>query len=84
MVDYTIILTRKYAGNEWVLNGDDYTGLIWLSDTSKPTKEELDALWELVQQEIIVEKTAKATERQEILDRLGITTDEAKLLIEVI
>ena len=81
MTDYAIVLTRRYAGNEWTLNGDEYSGLIWLSDTPKPTKEKLDSLWAEVQQEIADEKTAKAAARQAILDKLGLTADEAATLL---
>ena len=51
MIDYTLILTSKYAGSEWSMSGDAYSGLNWLSDTPKPTQEELDALWPQVQYE---------------------------------
>ena len=50
-VDYTAVLTAKYRGSQWVLNGDTYDGLEWLSDTPKPTQAELDALWPQVQYE---------------------------------
>jgi len=43
--DYVKILGQKYVGQEWALNGDNYDGLIWLSDTPKPTQAELDAYW---------------------------------------
>lgn len=39
------ILTAKYAGAQWVLNGDDYSGLQWLDESPKPTKAALEALW---------------------------------------
>jgi hypothetical protein len=45
MIDYTLILTTNYVGSSWTLNGDSYEGLTWLSDTPKPTQEELGALW---------------------------------------
>lgn len=32
-------------GEEWTLDGDDYFGLTWLSDTKKPTEAELVAAW---------------------------------------
>lgn len=48
MIDYTLILTTKYKGSYWSLNGDSYEGLNWLSDTPKPSKEELDFQWEEV------------------------------------
>jgi len=50
-MDIPTILSSKYAGSEWTLNGDDYTGLTWLSDTPKPTKKALEALWAEVQYE---------------------------------
>ena len=81
MIDYATILTRRYAGNQWTLNGDDYTGLIWLSNTAKPTKAKLDGLWAEVQQEIADEQTAKIAARQTVLDKLGLTADEAAALL---
>ena len=81
MTDYAIVLTRRYAGNEWTLNGDDYTGLTWLSDSPKPTKAKVDSLWAEVQQEIADEKTAQQIARQAVLDRLGLTEQEAQLLL---
>lgn len=81
MIDYPAILTRHYAGTEWTLNGDEYTGLTWLSDTEKPTQEELDALWEPTLAMIEQEKADKTAARQALLDRLGITEDEARMLL---
>ena len=55
VIDYGAILTRRYSGNEWILDGDDYKGLNWLSDTPKPTKAALDKLWPEVEAEIAKE-----------------------------
>ena len=52
MIDYTLILTRRYAGKQWLLDGDDYEGLTWLDSSKKPSKAELDALWSEVQAEV--------------------------------
>ena len=49
MIDYAAVLTANYAGSEWTLNGDDYSGLDWLDSTPKPTQAELDAQWPTVQ-----------------------------------
>jgi len=49
MNDYAAVLTANYPTAEWTLNGDTYDGLTWLSDTPKPTQEELDAAWPQVQ-----------------------------------
>ena len=51
MIDYTAILATNYAGQQWTLNGDTYDGLVWLSDTPKPTQAELDAQWPQVDYE---------------------------------
>lgn len=51
MIDYAAILARHYAQHEWTLNGDDYEGLVWLSDAAKPSRAQLDALWDEVQTE---------------------------------
>ena len=42
MNKYTLILSRKYKDSYCILNGDDYEGLVWLADTPKPTKKQLD------------------------------------------
>lgn len=44
-MDIAQILSRKYPGAQWVLNGDDYSGLEWLDESPKPTEAELEALW---------------------------------------
>jgi hypothetical protein len=81
MIDYALILARRYEGKEWTLNGDEYTSLTWLSEGEKPTKATLDGLWASVQQEIADEAAAKASAREALLTRLGITADEAQLLL---
>lgn len=81
-MDYSQILAKKYAASEWTLNGDDYAGLIWLSDTPKPKKVELDALWPEVEAEIAAEEQAKIdakTSAIEKLQALGLTVDEVKV-----
>jgi len=81
-MDIANILTRRYAGAEWTLNGDDYTGLTWLSDTPKPTKETLEGLWADVQAEIAAEAQAKLDAKASAvakLQALGLTVDEVSV-----
>jgi len=35
------VLEYVRPGEEWILDGDDYAGLTWLSDTPKPTEQEV-------------------------------------------
>lgn len=81
MIDYSAILTRRYAGQEWTLVGNEYTGLTWMSDTTKPSKETLDGLWASVQQNIADEATAKVDARQAVIAKLGLTADEVTALL---
>jgi predicted phosphoribosyltransferase len=62
-MNISLILSRKFAGAEWTLNGDEYSGLTWLSDSAKPTQKQLEALWPEVKAEIAREQVEKA--RQE-------------------
>ena len=81
-MDIPQILTSKYAGSEWTLSGDDYKGLTWLSDTEKPTEEELADLWEEVQADIAAEAQAKLDAKASAiakLQALGLTVDEVQV-----
>jgi len=81
-MDIATILTRKYAGKEWNLDGDDYTGLTWLSDSKKPTKKALEALWPEVEAEIAAEAQAKIDAKASAiakLEALGLTVDEVQV-----
>jgi len=80
-MDIAIILSKRYEGSEWTLNGDDYTGLTWLSDTTKPTKKSLEALWPDVQAEIVAEAQARVDAKASAiakLEALGLTVDEVQ------
>ena len=82
-MDIAIILERKFQGQEWSLLGNEYENLIWLSNTTKPTKQEIEALWAEVQDEIETEKEAviaKKASAQAKLQALGLTTDDLKAL----
>lgn len=81
-MDIVTILTRKYPGTEWTLDGDNYTGLTWLSDTPKPTKKALEAHWPDVQAEIAAEAQAKLDAKASAvakLQALGLTVEEVSV-----
>jgi len=80
-MDYTEILSRRYKGKQWHLVGNDYDGLTWLDESTKPTKTKLDSLWSEVATEIANEAAAKVAARQAVLDKLGLTADEAAALL---
>lgn len=78
-MNYSEILVRKYPGAQWVLRGDK---LEWLSDTPKPTKAELEALWPEVEAEIAAEAQAKIDAKASAvakLQALGLTVEEVQV-----
>lgn len=80
-MDIANILTRKFPGKEWTLNGDTVEGLTWLSDGDAPTEAELTALWPTVQAEIEAEIQARLDAKASAvakLEALGLTLDEVK------
>jgi hypothetical protein len=84
MTDYAAVLTRRHAGRQWVLNGDDYAGLEMLDGSSKPTQKSLDDAWPEVQAEIAADAAAKAATRASALAKLadlGLTDDEISALV---
>ena len=78
-VVYRQVLLHQFPDAEWVLKGNDYDRLTWLSDTPKPTQAELDAAWPAVQQARQDAEAAKVAARQSAIDKLaalGLTVDE--------
>ena len=78
-MDITAILSSKFNGAEWTLNGDDYSGLTWLSESEKPTLEELENLWEEVEGELQAKADAVVATRSSALAKLaaiGLTPEE--------
>ena len=81
MTNYAYVLTKKYPNSIWELSDNDYENIIWKSDDTKPTKKELDDLAPVVKAEQEKDEQDLMKKRQTILDRLGITNDEFKTLI---
>jgi hypothetical protein len=83
MIDYTLILTRKFPNTEWSLIGEDYENLLWFSNTPKPTKDELENLWDEVKELIEEEKQNKVNAKaaaEAKLAALGLNSDDFKAL----
>jgi len=82
-----IILTKLYQEKEWVLYGNDYTGLEWLSDSQKPTEEDLLSRWSEVEAILQAEEDSKAAKiqfRESALSKLavlGLTEEEIEALL---
>ena len=64
----------------WVISGDDYEGIQFI-DCEPFTKAEFDAALKKVDAWQAEQDAKKAETKAALLDRLGITEDEAKLLL---
>jgi hypothetical protein len=62
---------------EWTLIGDDFESLVWLSAGNPPTLAEIES--EIAS--LPAKEAAKSAEKAALLAKLGITADEAKLLL---
>jgi hypothetical protein len=68
--------------SEFSLIDNDYSTIKWdILDGSAPTQDEIDSAIEQIKMEEISKAAAKAHERAALLERLGITEEEAALLL---
>ena len=83
MSDYLVKAIKKLKPNsEFSYDNDDYSTIKWdVLEGDAPTQKEIDAAIKEVKADEIAEAQAKATQRQAILDRLGITAEEAQILL---
>ena len=86
MIDLTKCLTHLYPNAQWTLNGNSYNGLVWLEDSSKPTQEELESVWDEVKNMVQAEQDAKAAAKESALTKLqalGLSEAEAKQIVGI-
>lgn len=74
------VLNMLIPNGGWTMRGDEYEGIEFI-DCKPITKKQFTDGFAQYDAWKIDEDEAKATQRQAILDRLGITADEAKLLL---
>jgi hypothetical protein len=82
-VSHLVKAIQKLRPNsQFTFNNQDYSTINWIVlDGDAPTQAEIDDAIEQVKADEIAEAEAKAAKRAELLDRLGITEEEAKLLL---
>ena len=80
-MDIAQILLVKYAGAEWILDGNNYSGLTWFSATPKPTEQQLQSLWPSVEAYLKLQTQEKIEARASAiikLKSLGLTVTEVE------
>ncbi len=67
---------------EFVITDNDYSTIVWhILDGEAPTQAEISGAIEQIKADEIAEAEAKSQAKAALLDRLGITADEAQLLL---
>lgn len=67
---------------EWTLAGDDYSKIEWLSkNIAKPTLEDIELEVTMLPIRKAEKEAANIKAKADLLEKLGITEDEAKLLL---
>ena len=79
--DISKVIDILVPNAKFVLIGDTLDGLEWLDERPFPSKSEFDATLKKLPALIKVEQEAKAAQRQALLNRLGITEEEARILL---
>jgi hypothetical protein len=75
-------ILKLRPNSEFVIKDNDYATIEWfVLDGKAPTVAEINVAIEQVKIDEIAEAEAKAQAKAALLDRLGITEDEAKLLL---
>ena len=69
--------------SEFSFINEDYSTIYWdVLEGTAPTQSEIDAEIVKIKAQEQADKSAKAAEKAALLEKLGITEDEAKLLLE--
>lgn len=74
------VLTMLIPSGGWVISGDDYTGIQFIEATPI-TKKQFEDGFALVDTWKAEAEALKQAQKAELLAKLGITEDEAKLLL---
>lgn len=80
MITGTDVLTMLIPNGGWAITGNDYEGIQFIN-CEPITKAQFDAGFEAYDAWKAQQDATKAAEKAALLDRLGITAEEAKLLL---
>jgi hypothetical protein len=83
MNDYLVKAIKKLRPTaEFSFIEDDYSTIKWdVLEGDAPTQKEIDAAIEQVKADEIVEAETKAAKREALLSKLGISEEEARILL---
>jgi hypothetical protein len=75
------VLSMLLPDGGWILSGEKFEDIEFIYDRAKCTKAQFEAGFAAYDAWKSEQDAAKAADKEALLDRLGITADEAKLLL---
>jgi hypothetical protein len=81
MIRVSDVLGMLCPGVEWTVYGDKFEDIIWHNGESPITKKQFTDGFAKFEDQKAKQDAAKAKAKAELLDRLGITAEEAQLLL---
>ncbi len=81
MIKTSDVLAYLRPEGGWVIWGEDFDSIRWDENVTPLTKKELDQGFKDYPKWKQAQDSAKEAARQAILDRIGLTADEVKILL---
>ena len=81
MTTATDVLSMLCPAGGWIIYNDDFDTIIWVDDRPRCTKKQFTDGFAQYDAWKADQDAAQANAKAALLDRLGITADEAKLLL---
>jgi len=81
MINGGEVLSMLIPQGGWIISGDQYEGITWVDESVKITKKEFTDGFAAYPAWKAKQEAEAAAAKQAILDRLGITIDDVKLLL---
>jgi len=81
MIQGSDVLTHLIPTGGWVIYGDDFDSIIYDEGVTPITKKQFDDAFKVVEKIKADQASARVAEKAALLAKLGITNDEAKLLL---
>jgi hypothetical protein len=81
MATGTDVLNMLLPQGGWIISGDDFNSIIWVDERPRCTEAEFEAGFAQYDAWKAEQDAKAATDKAALLAKLGITADEAKLLI---
>jgi hypothetical protein len=75
------VLEMLCPAGGWILVGNSFEGITWVDDRPRCTKAQFDAGFAKVEAYKLEQETAKENAKSALLAKLGITAEEAALLL---